>query len=150
MTTPPLFFKHFSLQNKQKITQLIFTTKSKKKKRKNTFWNSGFQIALQNLRFLRNKDVQRNQAGHNFCFFLNTECAKLLTQVQLCDYGFYSTRHFCQWDFPGKNTRVGCHFLLQWIFLTQGSNLHLLCLLSLINQHSTIQIIFKKGTAVFC
>ena len=27
------------------------------------------------------------------------------------------------WDFPGKNTGVGCHFLLQRIFLTQGSNL---------------------------
>ena len=26
----------------------------------------------------------------------------------------------------GKNTRVGCHFLLQGIFPTQGSNLHLL------------------------
>jgi len=24
--------------------------------------------------------------------------------------------------FPGKSTRVGCHFLLQGIFLTQGSN----------------------------
>ena len=35
----------------------------------------------------------------------------------------------CQWDFPGKNTRVRCHFLLQGIFLTQGSKwcfLHLL------------------------
>ena len=32
-------------------------------------------------------------------------------------------------DSPGKNTGVGCHFLLQGIFLTQGSNLHLLCLL---------------------
>ena len=30
----------------------------------------------------------------------------------------------CQapWDFPGKNTGVGWHFLLQGIFLTQGSN----------------------------
>ena len=28
--------------------------------------------------------------------------------------------------FPGKNTGVGCHFLLQGIFLTQGSNPHLL------------------------
>ena len=27
---------------------------------------------------------------------------------------------------PGKNTRVGCHFLLQGIFPTQGSNPHLL------------------------
>ena len=26
----------------------------------------------------------------------------------------------------GKNTGVGCHFLLQGIFLTQGLNLHLL------------------------
>ena len=26
------------------------------------------------------------------------------------------------WDFPGKGTGVGCHFLLQGIFPTQGSN----------------------------
>ena len=35
----------------------------------------------------------------------------------------------CPWDSPGKNTGVGCHALLQGIFLTQGSKLHLLCLL---------------------
>ena len=35
----------------------------------------------------------------------------------------------CPWDFSGKNTGVGCCFLLQGIFLTQRSNLHLLCLL---------------------
>ena len=34
--------------------------------------------------------------------------------------------NFCLWDFPGKNTRVGCHFLFQGIFLTQGSSLGLL------------------------
>ena len=27
------------------------------------------------------------------------------------------------WDFPSRNTGVGCHFLLCGIFLTQGSNL---------------------------
>ena len=32
----------------------------------------------------------------------------------------------CPWDFPGKNTGVGCDFLLQGIFQTQGSNLCLL------------------------
>ena len=32
-------------------------------------------------------------------------------------------------DSPGKNTGVGCHTLLQGIFLTQGLNLCLLCLL---------------------
>ena len=37
-----------------------------------------------------------------------------------------ATRLLCPWDFPGKNTGVGCHFLLQGIFPTQGSNLQLL------------------------
>ena len=32
----------------------------------------------------------------------------------------------CPWNSPGKNTRVGCHSLLQRIFLTQGLNLGLL------------------------
>ena len=32
------------------------------------------------------------------------------------------TRLLCPWDSPGKNPRVGCHFLLQGIFLTQESN----------------------------
>ena len=32
----------------------------------------------------------------------------------------------CPWDSPGKNTGVGCHSLLQGVFLTQGSNLGLL------------------------
>ena len=33
----------------------------------------------------------------------------------------------CPWDFPGKNTGVGCQSLLQRMFPTQGSNLSLLC-----------------------
>ena len=37
----------------------------------------------------------------------------------------FVTRLLCSWDFPGKNTGVGCHFLLQGIFPTQGSNTHL-------------------------
>ena len=37
-------------------------------------------------------------------------------------HGLQSTRILCPWDFPGKNTGVGCHFLLQEIFLTQGLN----------------------------
>ena len=41
-------------------------------------------------------------------------------------HGLQSTRFLCPWDFPGKDTwkgnGVGCHFLLQGIFPTQGSN----------------------------
>ena len=32
------------------------------------------------------------------------------------------TRLFYPWDFLGKNTGMGCHFLLQRIFPTQGLN----------------------------
>ena len=32
----------------------------------------------------------------------------------------------CPWSFPGKNTRMGCHFLLQGISLIQELNPHLL------------------------
>ena len=38
----------------------------------------------------------------------------------------YDPMHCSPWDFPGRDTGVGCHFLLQGIFPTQGSNLHLL------------------------
>ena len=33
----------------------------------------------------------------------------------------WPARLLCPWDFPGKNTRVSCHFLLQGSFPTQGS-----------------------------
>ena len=77
-------------------------------------------------------------------FFWETVFNQLLTvkstkDVKHCQGGFTSSISFffpssqkeyrllCLWDFPGKNTGVGCHFLLQGIFLTQESNLHLLC-----------------------
>ena len=33
-------------------------------------------------------------------------------------------------EFPGKNTEMGCHFLFQGIFPTQGTKPFLLCLLN--------------------
>ena len=38
-------------------------------------------------------------------------------------YGLQPTRLLHPWNSPGKNTGVGSHFLLQDIFLMQGSNL---------------------------
>ena len=37
-------------------------------------------------------------------------------------HGLEPTTLLHPWDFPGKSTGVGCHFLLQGIFLTQGLN----------------------------
>ena len=38
-------------------------------------------------------------------------------------HGLQPTKLLCPWDLPGKNAGVGCYFLLQGIFLSQGSNL---------------------------
>ena len=57
--------------------------------------------------------------------------AQSLSRVQLfCDPMDWSLPCFlCPWDFPGKNTGVSCHFLLQGICPIQGSNPYLLHLL---------------------
>ena len=48
---------------------------------------------------------------------------KSLSRVQIFATPWtVATRLLCPWDFPGKSTGVGCHFLLQGIFPTQGSN----------------------------
>ena len=54
-----------------------------------------------------------------FCMVMMTYCdlnyclvAKLCLAL-LRPYGLQPTRLLCPWDFPGKNTGVGCHFLLQ-------------------------------------
>ena len=38
----------------------------------------------------------------------------------------WTAKLLCPWDFQGKNTGVGCHFLLWGIISTEGLNLHLL------------------------
>ena len=46
-----------------------------------------------------------------------------LSHIQLLwPHGLELSKFLCPWNFPGKNTGVGCHFLLPGIFLTQGSN----------------------------
>ena len=53
----------------------------------------------------------------------------LVVSDSLQPYEPQPTRLLCPWDSPGKNTGVGWYFLLQGIFLIQGSNPHLLGLL---------------------
>ena len=51
-------------------------------------------------------------------------------------------------DSPGRNTRVGCHALLQGIFLTQGSNPRMGTYLSVIKtmyDKPTANIIINNG-----
>ena len=61
---------------------------------------------------------------HQCCVLIHFSCVPLLWP-----YVLNPTRLLCPWDFPGKNTGVGCHLLLQGIFPTQQASLHLFCLL---------------------
>ena len=57
-------------------------------------------------------------------------CVCSVTSNSLQPHRLYLAKLLCPWNFPGKNIGMGCHFLFQWIFLTQGPNqqlLHLLC-----------------------
>ena len=56
-------------------------------------------------------------------------CPVLQSYPTLCNSMDYNPWLLCPWDFPGKNTGVGYHFLLQDVFLTQGLNPCVLCLL---------------------
>ena len=56
------------------------------------------------------------------------ECLCTCMCSQLCP-ALCDPRSLCPWNFPGKNTGVGCCFLFLGIFLNQGSKLHLLSLL---------------------
>ena len=68
---------------------------------------------------------------HNtFLYITKVQVSERVKVAQLCltlqPHGLQPTRLLCPWNFPGKNTRVGGHPLLQGIFLIQGLNLGLL------------------------
>ena len=65
------------------------------------------------------------------CVCVSTVCVCVCSVVSdtFRPQGLQLARLLCPWNFPGKNTGVGCYFLLQGIFPTQGSNPHLLNLL---------------------
>ena len=81
---------------------------------------------------VRNTGLDEAQAGikiagrniNNLRYADESEVAQLCPT--LCDpMDHKTTRILCPWHFPSKSTGVGCHFLLQGISWTQGSNLGL-------------------------
>ena len=55
-------------------------------------------------------------------FSIIYKIVKSLSRVRLFVTSQTVAYQACPWDSPGKSTGVGCHFLLQGIFPTQGSN----------------------------
>ena len=56
------------------------------------------------------------------------DCVVCVKSLQLCPTlcSPMDCRLLCPWDSPGKSTGMGCPFLLQGVFPTQGLNLPLL------------------------
>ena len=66
-----------------------------------------------------NKNLKSIKKGYK----IHSECEVAQSCLTLSDPMDCSpTRLLHPWDFPGKSTGVGCHCLLQGIFLTQGLN----------------------------
>ena len=63
------------------------------------------------------------------CFQILFVLSHSVVSSSLRPHGLQPARLLHPWDSPGKSTGMGCHFLLQEIFPTQGSNPHLPCLL---------------------
>ena len=62
----------------------------------------------------------------------------------------YPARLLCPWNSLDNNTGMGCHSLLQGIFPTQGSNLHLLhYIYFLSHQGSCVSYLFPSVTSGF-
>ena len=77
---------------------------------------------------LSSPSEQTYSAGHRACISL-AGGGGLVAQscLTLCDpMDCQPARLLCPWASPGKNIGMGCHALLQNIFLTQGLNLGLL------------------------
>ena len=50
----------------------------------------------------------------------SSQLCAVLSHHSLWPHGLWPARLLCLWDSPGKNTGVGCHALLQGIFLNPG------------------------------
>ena len=78
---------------------------------------------------------------------------KLLSHVRLfATHGLQPITFLWPWDFPGKNTGMGCHFLLQGIFPIQGLNLRLLHCSETLYCQTTREALGRKnhGKSVLC
>ena len=85
-------------------------------------WKTPWMEEPGSLQFMGSQRV-----GHNWATWLSFP-KSLQSCLTLCDsMGHSPPGSSGPWSSPGKNTGVGCHFLLQGTLLTQGSSPHLLC-----------------------
>ena len=88
--------------------------------------------------------------SHSFQIFFNPGINVLSHSVLSDSFGTpwaVAPRLLCPGTFPGKNTGAGCHFLLQGLSPTQGSNLDLLhCRHRFFAVSATREVITQEST----
>ena len=95
----------------------------------------------QNWQFQINADFQNNHPLSTVVMVV----VWLLSRVRLFRHrGLEPAGLLCPWNSPGKNSGVGCHFLLQGIFLTQELNSGLLHGRQILYQLSS------EGSPLYC
>ena len=94
-----------------------------------SLWNKNYQTKYKKLQLSRHwcQAMKKSKSLRNrkqiwLCLKMKV---KSLSHFRLFATPWTEPTTLHPWDFPAKSTRVGCHFLLQRIFSTQGSNLGL-------------------------
>ena len=105
-------------------------------------FGASYQELQENLHFLNWKKIRKQRykkprniysdiTGYNLLVVVSSlEAHSAMVVVLSCSvagdslgsHGLQPTSLLWPWNFPSKNTVVGCHFLLQGIFPIQGSN----------------------------
>ena len=91
-------------------------------------WNKWTIASLNNMAKFPRQNDELKTSNTSICGMCVCVCVCVCVYVRnwlcptLCEPpGLYPARFLCPWSFPGKNTRVGCHFLLQGIFPDPGT-----------------------------
>ena len=87
------------------------------------FWNSENSELFLKRQF---SEVCEAQVQSTTKSYMKVKWSRSVVSNSQRPHGLQPTMLLHPWDFPGKSTGVGCYFLLQGIFPTQGSNLGLL------------------------
>ena len=65
--------------------------------------------------------------SRDLCMFVWYMLSHSVVSDSLQTHGLQPARLLCPWDFPGKNSGVSCHFLLQVCMFTKTYLLSKLC-----------------------
>ena len=98
---------------------------------------------------LRPRKAAPSHGPQDYSFSKELSVSGLVMSSSLRPHGLQPARLLRPWNSPGKNTGVGCHSLLQGIFLTQGSDPGLLHCRQILYRQSYQRNPFQRKTFQF-